>query len=396
MSHRLIDRSFDLRALRSAGFHLEVRRGHLLIKDVPYVTAARQLRRDGVLVSSLELEVVDSQEVTRRPQQHVAYWIGEHPCHADGFKIRSFENPSQATQLADDLKVDHTFSAKMDYPDYERKMLAYLGWIEGEAQKLDPEASARTFPVYAADDDDDLFHYINWSTSRDKVVADNDKLRGHKVAIVGVGGTGAYVLDFVAKTQVAEIRLFDGDPFDSHNAFRAPGAWSLAELSERKSKVEAFAGVYGKLRRRGIVPNKEYLTADNLELLRGVDFVFLCLDQGRPKRAIVDWLIAEGLSFIDVGMGVIRTPNGLQGLVRVITATPEKRDHINTRMSFADEVEDDNEYDTNIQIAELNALNAALAVIKWKRLMGFYRDAGREHFSSYQISTGEIVNEDRL
>jgi hypothetical protein len=124
--------------------------------------------------------------------------------------------------------------------------------------------------------------------------------------------------------------------------------------------------------------------------------VFLCLDQGRPKRAIVDWLIAEGLSFIDVGMGVIRTPNGLQGLVRVITATPEKRDHINTRMSFADEVEDDNEYDTNIQIAELNALNAALAVIKWKRLMGFYRDAGREHFSSYQISTGEIVNEDRL
>jgi hypothetical protein len=234
------------------------------------VTAARQLRRDGVLVSSLELEVVDSQEVTRRPQQHVAYWIGEHPCHADGFKIRSFENPSQATQLADDLKVDHTFSAKMDYPDYERKMLAYLGWIEGEAQKLDPEASARTFPVYAADDDDDLFHYINWSTSRDKVVADNDKLRGHTVAIVGVGGTGAYVLDFVAKTQVAEIRLFDGDPFDSHNAFRAPGAWSLAELSERKSKVEAFAGVYGKLRRRGIVPNKEYLTADNLELLRGV------------------------------------------------------------------------------------------------------------------------------
>ena len=66
-------------------------------------------------------------------------------------------------------------------------------------------------------------------------------------------------------------------------------------------------------------------------------------------------------------------------------------------MSFAEEDDDDdNEYDTNIQIAELNALNAALAVIKWKRLMGFYRDAGKEFFSSYQISTGEIVNEDKL
>lgn len=396
MSHRLIDRSPDLRALRSAGYHLEIRRDHLLIKDVPFVTSSGQVRRDGVLVSGLELEIVDGQQVTRRPQYHVAYWIGEHPCHADGSKIRSFENPSAPTKLAEGLTVDHTFSAKTDYANYERKMLAYLGWIEGEAQKVDPDASARTYPVYAADEDDDVFHYINWSMSRDKVVADNDKLRGHKVAIVGVGGTGAYVLDFVAKTQVEEIRLFDDDRFDSHNAFRAPGAWSLAELSERKSKVETFAAVYGKLRRRGIVAHKGFLTAENLELLRGVDFVFLCLDQGKPKRAIVDWLIAEGLAFVDVGMGVIRTPNGLQGLVRVVSSTAAKRDHIDARMSFADEDDDDNEYDTNIQIAELNALNAALGVIKWKRLMGFYRDAGKEFFSSYQISTGEIVNEDKL
>ena len=41
-------------------------------------------------------------------------------------------------------------------------------------------------------------------------------------------------------------------------------------------------------------------------------------------------------------------------------------------MSFEDTPGDD-DYNRNIQIADLNALNAAFAVIKWKKLFGFYR-----------------------
>jgi hypothetical protein len=43
--------------------------------------------------------VVDGREVTKKPNRHVAYWVGEHPCHANGDKIRSFENPSPPTDL---------------------------------------------------------------------------------------------------------------------------------------------------------------------------------------------------------------------------------------------------------------------------------------------------------
>jgi hypothetical protein len=64
-------------------------------------------------------------------------------------------------------------------------------------------------------------------------------------------------------------------------------------------------------------------------------------------------------------------------------------------MSFGDDDEAENEYATNIQIAELNALNASLAVIRWKRYLGFYREAGREHSTTYQIATGEMCNEER-
>ncbi len=395
MSHLLIARSKDLLELRNSGLHLEVRNGYLLITDVPYVTASRDIRENGVLVSKLETEVVEGRDRTKKPTDHVAYWIGEHPCHANGDKIRTFENSSPPQDFGKGVKVDFTFSAKADYRDYQQKMQAYLGWIVGEARKLRPEVKAETHPVYATDeDDDDVFHYIDTASSRVHIGADNEKLETQRIAIVGVGGTGSYLLDFVAKTRVAEIRIFDGDRFDTHNAFRSPGAWALAELEQKKSKVQTFVDIYSKLRRRGLTKQDQPLTKDNLHLLEGITFAFLCLDAGKAKRAIVDWLLDKSIPFIDVGMGIVRAPSGLQGIVRVLTCTPAKHDHLDRRMSFGNDDEAENEYATNIQIAELNALNAALAVIRWKRLIGFYRDAGGEYYSSYQIATGIIANEE--
>ena len=78
-----------------------------------------------------------------------------------------------------------------------------------------------------------------------------------------------------------------------------------------------------------------------------------------------------------------------------MTSTPDKRDHIERRMSFGNDDEPENEYATNIQVAELNALNAALAVIRWKRIFGFYRNASNEHYTSYHITTGELSNEEQ-
>ena len=54
----------------------------------------------------------------------------------------------------------------------------------------------------------------------------------------------------------------------------------------------------------------------------------------------------------------------------------------------------DDEYDRNIQIADLNALNAMLAVIRWKKLYGFYADTGREHCSALVVERNKIFNDD--
>jgi len=53
-----------------------------------------------------------------------------------------------------------------------------------------------------------------------------------------------------------------------------------------------------------------------------------------------------------------------------------------------------NEYATNIQIADLNALNAILAVIKWKKLSKFYQDLIEEHQTTYSINVSQLLNGD--
>lgn len=211
--------------------------------------------------------------------------------------------------------------------------------------------------------------------------------------MVGLGGTGAYTLDLVAKTPVREIRLFDEDEFLQHNAFRAPGAPSIEELREVHPKVEYLRRIYSRMHRR-ITAHRTRLRADNLHLLDGTTFAFLCMDAGEDKRAVVRRLEEIEAGFFDVGMGLEHDEGSLGGILRVTASTPAKRDHVHGgRISFAGGGAGDL-YSSNIQVADLNALNAALAVLKWKKIRGFYRDAEREHHATYTTESNLLVNGD--
>ncbi|HBN22618.1 MAG TPA: hypothetical protein DD412_05210 [Holosporales bacterium] len=394
MSHILISHSLDLKKLRDEGYDLEVwpGSGYLLVKEVPYVNNRREVRR-GILVSPLTL----AGDITTKPDTHVAYFIGDHPCRPNGDEIEQIKNNSSERQLAEGLVVNHMFSAKPPdpYPDYYAKMKTYASIIESQAQLIEPATSAKTFPIIEPDkeDKDAVFNYIDTASSRAEIDLISNKLANHKIAIIGLGGTGAYVLDLVAKTRVKEIHLFDKDAFLQHNAFRSPGAPSVEELRVKTTKAAYLQNIYSKMR-IGIIVHEEYVGPENVDQLQGMQFVFLCIDRSTEKKLIVERLEEFGIPLVDVGMGIYETDNMLGGILRVTTSTPEQRDHFRSRVAFSDSHEH-NEYKQNIQIADLNALNAALAVIKWKKCFGFYLDLDHEHHCTYTIDGNTLTNEDR-
>jgi hypothetical protein len=386
MSRRPIALSPDLQRLENEGYDLEIRGGLLLVKDVPYVNAGRAIRR-GTLIVALNL----SGDKTNRPSDHRAYWSGDHPCHSDGSRIAAFQHPDQAREMGHQVRADFTFSAKADYRDYHHQVTTYVGRIVGEACKIQ-EVSACTFPAIPTDEGASIFKYTDSASTRAGIGALNERTAGKKIGIVGLGGTGAYVLDLVAKTSAAEIHVFDRDVFSQHNAFRAPGAPSLEQLAARPQKVAHFEAIYANMR-HGIIVHDEYLEGESLAHLDGLNFVFLCLDRGAAKRAIIERLITNNIPFVDTGMGVVLTEGQLGGIMRTTLSTPSSRERAAPHISYAAEDGVANEYATNIQIAELNALNAALAVIAWKKLLGIYQDIRSQHYSGYSLTSGEIVVE---
>jgi len=201
----------------------------------------------------------------------------------------------------------------------------------------------------------------------------------------------SYVLDLLAKTPVAEIHLFDGDDFLQHNAFRSPGATPKEKFSEHLKKTDYLQEIYSKMHRH-IISHPVNVDESNLVELIPMSFIFICMDTGEIKRRIISFLMENLASFIDVGIGVEDIDGSLIGKVRVTTSTTEKRNHLEKRISYAENRNDD--YDRNIQIADLNTLCATLAIIKWKKILGFYREHEKEFHTTFSIYTNEIINDD--
>ncbi|MEY9862933.1 hypothetical protein ABH935_008581 [Catenulispora sp. GAS73] len=391
MSSAPFARSDDLRRLLNEGYDVELIDAHLLVKQVPYVDAECRVKF-GTLVSP----VTFSGEQTAPNPNHQCWFIGDTPCDQHGKRLSAIIIDETDQQLAPEIRVNFGFSSKPHegYADYYAKMVAYSRMLSGHAQALQPHADARVFPTVAGPEDSWPFVYRDSASSRGGIAALMDVFRGQKIAIVGLGGTGSYILDYVSKTPVDAIHLFDGDWMLNHNAFRAPGAASVEELNDRPLKVDYLAARYSKMH-RGIVPHGYHITAANVDELADMDFVFLTADQGMDKAPVVARLEELDRPFIEVGMGVENVDGALTGLLRVTTSLPGRRSHVheNNRIPEAGDGRPD-DYGSNIQIADLNSLNAILAVMRWKRHLGLYHDMKNECYTTFSFTTNRIVNAD--
>lgn len=273
-------------------------------------------------------------------------------------------------------------------------MKNYISIISNEARLIDPEATPCIFEVIVSAEEDPVFRYWDTASSRANIIAVSAKLAMGKIAIIGLGGTGSYLFDLVTKTPVREIHLFDGDTFNQHNAFRAPGAASIEDLEKQPAKVDYFAHIYSVMR-TGIFPHKVYLTDNNITELSGFDFVFLCVDKGPVRKLVSEFLRAQGIPFIDVGMelSLVADDNCLIGTCRATLITQGKSDHFDKRIPQGEDHGNDL-YQTNIQVADMNALNANLAVIKWKQYCGFYQDIFKAYHTTYSVNAHSLTRDE--
>lgn len=392
MSPKPIVPSPAIQRLLDEGFTVGFGPGYLLVHDIPCVTTEGK-----VAYGTIVCPLADNLGEVLPPDEHQVWWQGPYPCHHTGLPIEPIRHTSQPQALWDGFEVQHRFSNKPvghKFPDHYSKVTNYIWIIANEARKLDPSLDPRTFKILPPLEDDSVFRYRDTASSRADIVAVASKLAMRRIAFIGLGGTGAYALDLVAKTPAQQLHLFDGDVFLQHNAFRAPGAAAETDLQAKMPKVEYFARIYDQMR-KGITPHPYFITEDNIEELGDFDFVFICVDRGPVRKLIGEYLIGRGIPFVDVGMDLRLNPERLTlfGTCRVTQTSPTKSDHFHVRAPMVEDPEDDL-YRKAIQVADLNCVNAAFAVMRWKQFCGFYDDEFEPHNLNFSVNLQSLTRDE--
>ena len=392
MSVALISRDPFLKRLSDEGFEIEVNNTFLIVRSVPHVTVDGTLAR-GVLTCALSLDAYSG--LTATPQtDHTMHVAGRAPCHRDGSPMSNIIH-SSSRQRCGEVDVDHYLSSKPEttqrYENIYDKVVAYERLIGGAARSLDKAANARTYAKGIIANDDSPFAIPDSASARYGIGAVNRKLKG-RVAIIGLGGTGSFLLDLLAKTWVTEIHLYDGDQLLNHNLFRSPGSPEMELLKQFPYKVNYYAQVYSRMH-QDITPHPTRVTSSNINDLADFDFVFVCVDKGSSRREISEGLLRLGIPFVDTGIGVGLEGDSLDGCARATFIRPGTDwAEVAKLLPFGDDNEEDDIYRTDIQIAAVNSLNAIMAVMRWKRWMNYFRDERDEVNSVYMIEGNNIAN----
>jgi len=296
------------------GYAVAFDSNYLLVRDIPYLNSERQLQVGAI---ATKLEFVDEVRVTQ--SDHQVFFAGSIPHNLDGTPIPNLAGgPTQLSlsEASKDIVIQRSFSNKPriegKFQDFFDKIESYVAIISGPAMAL-YNANPYTFRAVQEFAPDPIFKFQDTLTSRAEITELSAKFNGDVIAVIGVGGTGAYVLDFLVKTPVREIRIFDLDVFHVHTAFRSPGRQEAAEFG--KNKVEVYRSRYENFR-TGLFVTSKFVDASCSEDLDGVTFAFVCVDKGSSRAGIFDLLISKRIPFIDVGMGLNRKRGPLNGQIR--------------------------------------------------------------------------------
>lgn len=372
----------EIRALLEQGISLSFIESHVVVNDVPYLDDKGELKW-AKLAAALHLPTPDS---LGKPFNHQMYWSGSYPCFTDGANIPVNKIEANVELAGTQFKI-HLSNKPMfgsdatDFDNYYDLIEHYVALISGPAtEKFD--VTPYTGAKYDVSEEESVFKIADTFSAKAEITDLNKLVSEDRIAIIGLGGTGSFILDFITKTPVHSIDAYDFDIFEVHNAFRSPGGFQGDEFGDLKTAI--YHRKYDSLRHRFKTHKKKVGKGDEA-LFTETTFAFVCVDDGEARAEICDMLIALKIPFIDVGMGVEKEGGTLDGLLR--TTIFNKNTAAQARQEIpTDKREGMGAYRTYVQISELNALNAAVAVICYKKFRKFYCDE-EDYFQNY-ISIG--------
>ena len=355
------------------GWQIEVSKNRISLSDVPY----RKKTGDGGRCQ-ISVDTQDDGLTMKAPERegtarHAASLTG-----VSGGRAYEANGESVGNVLWTDETNECVISILPDaggYVNAWHALFVYVTRVAGAVGEAEREQVERFFEFEI--EGEDSMDMRTW----------RDRARGQKIGIVGLGGVGLWILDLMSKTYVSEIEIWDGDEIEGRNLLRAPG-WASQDAIGR-NKAEYFGEHYQRFR-KGISIHPEYWQPDeHANVFDELGFVFIAVDKADVRTALCETLEQRRIPFIDVGMGVELHQERVRGSCQVFFSG-EDPGRWRVGIPTAEGVGGEKAY-YDLQLSDLGALNAALAVGMWRRHIAQYEKEDKDWLIRYLIEKNDLL-----
>ena len=357
---------------QARGWTIEVGQNRISVREVPYRKKDGEAGTCQVLVETQDDGLTMKAPENGSGASHAAVLIGvsQGRAHqATGEPVGNVLWTDNTNQCVISIKRDEG-----EYLNAWHALFVYTATVAGEVGLEERDQVERIFKFEI--DGEDSREMRAW----------RNRARGQRVAIVGLGGVGLWILDLMSKTYVNEIRIWDGDAIEGRNLLRAPG-WASQDAIG-KNKAQYFGEHYQQMR-KGITIHAEYWQADDhSDAFQDLDFVFVAIDKEETRTALCERLEQMRIPFIDVGMGIELKKGQVRGSCQVFL-TGEDPGRWRIGIPTVEGAGEKDYYD--LQLADMGALNAALAVGTWRRHIGQYEAEEKDWLIRYLMESNDLI-----
>ena len=208
-----------------------------------------------------------------------------------------------------------------------------------------------------------------------------------RVAIVGLGGVGAWIADFVVKADPLEVHGWDYDCIEPKNILRMPGGLD-PDVWIGRQKADWFHETYSLIHSNVHGHNVKIIHENVQEVIEKSTFAFVAVDDDDDRMVVCDKLASAGIPFVVSGLSLERKEKRVKVSIRIVTAHVG----VSTWKEAIPQVgrvgQDD--YGSH-DLPDVYSMAAGWAIQSWRKMRGQFRQENRGECLVYRSSEQSLI-----
>ncbi len=208
-----------------------------------------------------------------------------------------------------------------------------------------------------------------------------------RVALVGLGGVGAWIADFVVKAGPREVHGWDYDCIEPKNILRMPGGLD-PNVWIGRPKADWFKETYSLIHTNVHGHNARVLPENVHAAIEGTTFAFVAVDDAHDRMMVCDALASAGVPFVVAGLSPVRKDKRVTVSMRIVTA------HVGVS-SWRDAVPQvgqagQDDYGS-LDLPDVYSMAAGWAIQSWRKMRGQFWQEQREECLDYSATDQSLI-----